>query len=187
MKKRCRERTQKHLTRQTINLLTIPFPCSNCSSWFNDKHSLITRQYHTFLETSTQFQSLVLSANMLVPDSQLLTTSTICDQPQLWYNVSVTKTLLLRTSGSGRSRPGFQPIHRFLETSTGVKSKYIVCAGALIQWLFTHVQKVMSWNPSTGYWMDISTFICCKNVSLKGPKINGKDAGDGHLTEYTFA
>ena len=35
--------------------------------------------------------------NVLVPDSQLLTTSMICDQPQLWYNISVTKTLLLRT------------------------------------------------------------------------------------------
>ena len=42
-------------------------------------------------------QSYLPIVNVLVPTSQLLTTTTICDQPQLWYNVSVTQTLLLRT------------------------------------------------------------------------------------------
>jgi len=37
-------------------------------------------------------------------------------------------------------------------------------------------------NPGTVYWMDIFTFICCKNcndVCLKRPKINEKEAGVG--------
>ena len=42
-------------------------------------------------------QSYLSIVNVLVTNSQLLTTTMICDQPQLWYNVSVTKTLLLRT------------------------------------------------------------------------------------------
>ena len=43
-------------------------------------------------------QSYISIVEVLVPNSQLLTTTMICDQPQLWYNISsVTKTLLLRT------------------------------------------------------------------------------------------
>ena len=51
---------------------------------------------HCLTYGTNQVLSLVLS-----PDShcvsQLLTTSMICDQPYTWYNVAVTKTLLLRT------------------------------------------------------------------------------------------
>ena len=39
-------------------------------------------------------------------------------------------------------------------------------AGDLVEWLWeeTHVQNVVGSNPSTVYWLDIFTNICCKIV-----------------------
>ena len=42
------------------------------------------------------------------------------------------------------------------------------CQGALVKWLWEeiHVPKVVGSNPSTAYWMDIFTFIWCKNCNV---------------------
>ena len=48
----------------------------------------------------------------------------------------------------------------------------------------THVPKVVGLIPGTVYWIDIFTYICCKNcddVCLKRPKTNYKRGRGGPI------
>ena len=64
-----------------------------------------------------------------------------------------------------------------------------VRAAALVQWLWeeSHVPKIMGLNPSTIYWMDFFSSICCKIVMLfEKTKINDKEAGDSLFKKKQF-
>ena len=68
------------------------------------------------------------------------------------------------------------------ETKNHVLSRGLESWSSGFVWEEAHVLKVVGSNPSTLYWMDIFSLICCKNciqVCLKRPTINEKEAGDG--------
>ena len=53
----------------------------------------------------------------------------------------------------------------------------------------THVPKVVGLIPGTVYWIDIFTYICCKNcddVCLKRPKINDKRGRGWQIFKYKY-
>ena len=57
-------------------------------------------------------------------------------------------------------------------------------AGALVKWLWeeTHVQKVVSLNPDTVYWMDICSHLFVVKITIcvfEKTKIHEEEAGVG--------
>ena len=67
---------------------------------------------------------------------------------------------------------------------------WLCWAGVLVQWLWeeTHIPKVVGSNPGTVHWMDIFTYICCKNcfVCLKRLKIKTKKRPGRPIFKKTY-